>query len=133
MEGIVKESAAENTLEQLKTKLKLKLDSVKTGLRSINSKLLSNIKTKNSKILEENNKYINNLKETSMTFVEHKKKKIKDKEIISHVYFEAIRNIKRTEIFQKNLIDIILDSLNNYNNFINSQLPFYKNVCQQFD
>jgi len=132
MEGIVKESAAENTLEQLKTKLKLKLDSVKTGLRSINSKLLSNIKTKNSKILEENNKYINNLKETSMTFVEHKKKKIKDKEIISHVYFEAIRNIKRTEIFQKNLIDIILDSLNNYNNFINSQLPFYKNVCQQF-
>ena len=132
MEDIVKESAAENTLEQLKAKLKVKLDSVKTGLRSINSKLLSNIKNKNSKITEENTKYLNNLKETSMNFVEHKKKKIKDKEIISHVYFEAIRNIKRTEIFEKNLTDIILDSLNNYNNFIKNQLPFYKNACQQF-
>lgn len=132
MEDIVKESAAENTLEQLKAKLKVKLDAVKTGLRSINSKLLSNIKTKNSKIVEENIKYINNLKETSMNFVEHKKKKIKDKEIISHVYFEAIRNIKRTEIFEKNLTDIILDSLNNYNNFIKNQLPFYKNACKQF-
>ena len=52
MEDIVKESAAENTLEQLKAKLKVKLDSVKTGLRSINSKLLSNIKNNSIHIFE---------------------------------------------------------------------------------
>ena len=43
-----------------------------------------------------------------------------------------MRKIKRYEKFEKNLSDIILDSLSNYNNFINYKLPFYKNATHQF-
>ena len=60
------------------------------------------------------------------------KKKINEKEIRSKVYFNAIRNAKRFERFQKNMNDIILDSVKNYNNFISYELPYYKNSSHLF-
>ena len=120
------------TLEELKIKLKKKLSSVKSELKTLNSKLSNNIATQSSKIKKEYLNYITDIKNKSITYVEIKSKKIKDKEFISSVYFEVMRKIKRYEKFEKNLSDIILDSLSNYNNFINYKLPFYKNATHQF-
>ena len=120
------------TLEELKLKLKKKLSSVKSELKTLNSKLSNNIATQSSKIKKEYLNYITDIKNKSITYVEIKSKKIKDKEFISSVYFEVMRKIKRYEKFEKNLSDIILDSLSNYNNFINYKLPFYKNATHQF-
>ena len=120
------------TLEELKLKLKKKLSSVKSELKTLNSKLSNNITTQSSKIKKEYLNYITDIKNKSITYVEIKSKKIKDKEFISSVYFEVMRKIKRYEKFEKNLSDIILDSLSNYNNFINYKLPFYKNATHQF-
>ena len=120
------------TLEELKLKLKKKLSSVKSELKTLNSKLSNNIAKQSSKIKKEYLNYITDIKNKSITYVEIKSKKIKDKEFISSVYFEVMRKIKRYEKFEKNLSDIILDSLSNYNNFINYKLPFYKNATHQF-
>ena len=120
------------TLEELKLKLKKKLSSVKSELKTLNSKLSNNITTQSSKIKKEYLNYIIDIKNKSITYVQDKSKKIKDKEFISSVYFEVMRKIKRYEKFEKNLSDIILDSLSNYNNFINYKLPFYKNATHQF-
>jgi hypothetical protein len=120
------------TLEELKLKLKKKLSSVKSELKTLNSKLSNNITTQSSKIKKEYLNYITDIKNKSITYVEIKSKKIKDKEFISSVYFEVMRKIKRYEKFEKNLSDIILDSLSNFNNFINYKLPFYKNATHQF-
>ena len=61
-----------------------------------------------------------------------KEKRIKDKEIIGYFYYDAFRNIKRMEQFEKNLGEVIIDSLTNFNNFISMQLPYYKYACHQF-
>ena len=120
------------TLEELKLKIKKKLSSVKSELKTLNSKLSNNITAQSSKIKKEYLNYIIDIKNKSITYVQDKSKKIKDKEFISSVYFEVMRKIKRYEKFEKNLSDIILDSLSNYNNFINYKLPFYKNATHQF-
>ena len=53
-------------------------------------------------------------------------KRIKDKEIIGYFYYDAFRNIKRMEQFEKNLGEVIIDSLTNFNNFtLNFLQHFY--------
>ena len=126
------EKEKDPTLAQLKEKLQKKLKDVEKDLKTLNSKLIKNLSEQNGKIKEQYTKHINNLKDMSISFVRNKEKKIKEKEIISNVYYEAIRNIKRTEKFEKNLSEIIIDSIKYYNNFISNNLPFYKNLSHQY-
>ena len=126
------EKEKDPTLVQLKEKLQKKLKDVEKDLKTLNSKLIKNLSEQNGKIKEQYTKHINNLKDMSISFVRNKEKKIKEKEIISNVYYEAIRNIKRTEKFEKNLSEIIIDSIKYYNNFISNNLPFYKNLSHQY-
>ena len=121
-----------NTLDILKFNLKRKLEEVKSGLKKLNLKLENNINEQNEKIENKFNKYIYNFKDKSIAYVQENEKKINEKEIRSKVYFNAIRNAKRFERFQKNMNDIILDSVKNYNNFISYELPYYKNSSHLF-
>ena len=118
-------------MAQLKIRLQEKLKNVKSGLESLNLKLSKNLDSQSAEIKTKHSNYITDLKNKSISYVQSKNKKIKDKEVINHVYFEAIRQVKRIERFEKNMSDIILDSLKNYNNLITNKLPYYKNSCHQ--
>jgi hypothetical protein len=127
-----KENLTNLSLAQLKIRLQEKLKNVKSGLESLNLKLSKNLDSQSAEIKTKHSNYITDLKNKSISYVQSKNKKIKDKEVINHVYFEAIRQVKRIERFEKNMSDIILDSLKNYNNLITNKLPYYKNSCHQF-
>ena len=132
MDSSEPQNLRQNSLEQLKSKLKKKLENIKSELHSLNTKLSNNIRVEGPKINSECNRHISDLKDKTLNYVKNKEKKIKEKEIISNVYFEAIRNVKRIEKFEKSLSELILDSLTNYNDFISNKLPYYKNSCHKF-
>ena len=127
-----KENLTNLSLAQLKIRLQEKLKNVKSGLESLNLKLSKNLDSQSAEIKTKHSNYITDLKNKSISYVQSKNKKIKDKTVINHVYFEAMRQVKRIERFEKNMSDIILDSLKNYNNLIINKLPYYKNSCHQF-
>ena len=123
-----KEKLKSETLDNLKLKLEKKLEKVKSELKILNFKLENNVNDQSVKIKNKINKYICSLKDKSIAYVKDKEKKIQDKEIMNKIYFNAIRTSKKIERFQKNMNDIIFDSINNYNNFIS----YYKNSCLLF-
>ena len=123
-----KEKLKSETLDNLKLKLEKKLEKVKSELKILNFKLENNVNNQSVKIKNKINKYICSLKDKSIAYVKDKEKKIQDKEIMNKIYFNAIRTSKKIERFQKNMNDIIFDSINNYNNFIS----YYKNSCLLF-
>ena len=118
-----KEKLKYETLDNLKLKLEKKLEKMKSELKILNFRLKSNVDDQSVKIQNKINKYINNLKDKSFAYVQDNEKKIQDKEIMNKIYFNSIKTTKKIERFQKNMNDIILGSLNNYNNFIS----YYKN------
>ena len=126
------ENLKDESLENLKLRLQEKLKKVKSGLKSLNLKLSEKLKSQSEEIKTKHSNYITDLKNKSISYIQSKNKKIKNKEVINHVYFEAIRKVKRIERFEKNMSDIILDSLKNYNNLITNKLPYYKNSSHQF-
>ena len=126
------ENLKDESLENLKLRLQEKLKKVKSGLKSLNLKLSEKLKSQSEEIKTKHSNYIADLKNKSISYIQSKDKKIKNKEVINHVYFEAIRKVKRIERFEKNMSDIILDSLKNYNNLITNKLPYYKNSSHQF-
>jgi len=126
------ENLKDESLENLKLRLQEKLKKVKSGLKSLNFKLSEKLKSQSEEIKTKHSNYIADLKNKSISYIQSKDKKIKNKEVINHVYFEAIRKVKRIERFEKNMSDIILDSLKNYNNLITNKLPYYKNSSHQF-
>ena len=126
------ENLKDESLENLKLRLQEKLKKVKSGLKSLNLKLSEKLKSQSEEIKRKHSNYIADLKNKSISYIQSKDKKIKNKEVINHVYFEAIRKVKRIERFEKNMSDIILDSLKNYNNLITNKLPYYKNSSHQF-
>ena len=126
------ENLKDESLENLKLRLQEKLKKVKSGLKSLNLKLSEKLKSQSEEIKTKHSNFIADLKNKSISYIQSKDKKIKNKEVINHVYFEAIRKVKRIERFEKNMSDIILDSLKNYNNLITNKLPYYKNSSHQF-
>ena len=126
------ENLKDESLENLKLRLQEKLKKVKSGLKSLNLKLSEKLKSQSEEIKTKHSNYIADLKNKSISYIQSKDKKIKNKDVINHVYFEAIRKVKRIERFEKNMSDIILDSLKNYNNLITNKLPYYKNSSHQF-
>ena len=126
------ENLKDESPENLKLRLQEKLKKVKSGLKSLNLKLSEKLKSQSEEIKTKHSNYIADLKNKSISYIQSKDKKIKNKEVINHVYFEAIRKVKRIERFEKNMSDIILDSLKNYNNLITNKLPYYKNSSHQF-
>ena len=126
------ENLKDESLENLKLRLQEKLKKVKSGLKSLNLKLSEKLKSQSEEIKTKHSNYITDLKNKSISYIQSKDKKIKNNEVINHVYFEAIRKVKRIERFEKNMSDIILDSLKNYNNLITNKLPYYKNSSHQF-
>ena len=126
------ENLKDESLENLKLRLQEKLKKVKSGLKSLNLKLSEKLKSQSEEIKTKHSNYITDLKNKSISYIQSKDKKIKNKDVINHVYFEAIRKVKRIERFEKNMSDIILDSLKNYNNLITNKLPYYKNSSHQF-
>ena len=119
-------------LSALKKKLQQKLKDVKSDLSSLNKKLKDTLTNNSTNLRIKYSNYLKNLKENTLDRVKDKEKRIKDKEIIGYFYYDAFRNIKRMEQFEKNLGEVIIDSLTNFNNFISMQLPYYKYACHQF-
>ena len=119
-------------LSALKKKLQQKLKDVKSDLSSLNKKLKDTLTNNSTNLRIKYSNYLTNLKENTLDKVKDKEKRIKDKEIIGYFYYDAFRNIKRMEQFEKNLGEVIIDSLTNFNNFISMQLPYYKYACHQF-
>ncbi len=119
-------------LSALKKKLQQKLKDVKSDLSSLNKKLKDTLTNNSTNLRIKYSNYLKNLRENTLDKVKDKEKRIKDKEIIGYFYYDAFRNIKRMEQFEKNLGEIIIDSLTNFNNFISMQLPYYKYACHQF-
>ena len=119
-------------LSALKKKLQQKLKDVKSDLSSLNKKLKDTLTNNSTNLRRKYSNYLKNLKENTLDRVKDKEKRIKDKEIIGYFYYDAFRNIKRMEQFEKNLGEVIIDSLTNFNNFISMQLPYYKYACHQF-
>ena len=119
-------------LSALKEKLQQKLKDVKSDLSSLNKKLTDTLTNNSADLRIKYGKYLTNLKDKTLSRVQQKEKRIKDKHIIGYFYDDAYRNVKRMEQFEKNLAEIIIDSLNNFNNFISMKLPYYKFACHQF-
>ena len=119
-------------LSALKKKLQQKLKDVKSDLSSLNKKLKDTLTNNSTNLRIKYSNYLTNLRENTLDKVKDKEKRIKDKEIIGYFYYDAFRNIKRMEQFEKNLGEVIIDSLTNFNNFISMQLPYYKYACHQF-
>ena len=119
-------------LSALKKKLQQKLKDVKSDLSSLNKKLKDTLTNNSTNLRIKYSNYLTNLKENTLDRVKDKEKRIKDKDIIGYFYYDAFRNIKRMEQFEKNLGEVIIDSLTNFNNFISMQLPYYKYACHQF-
>ena len=119
-------------LSALKKKLQQKLKDVKSDLSSLNKKLKDTLTNNSTNLRIKYSNYLKNLRENTLDKVKDKEKRIKDKEIIGYFYYDAFRNIKRMEQFEKNLGEVIIDSLTNFNNFISMQLPYYKYACHQF-
>ena len=119
-------------LSALKKKLQQKLKDVKSDLSSLNKKLKDTLTNNSTNLRIKYSNYLKNLRENTLDQVKDKEKRIKDKEIIGYFYYDAFRNIKRMEQFEKNLGEVIIDSLTNFNNFISMQLPYYKYACHQF-
>ena len=119
-------------LSALKKKLQQKLKDVKSDLSSLNKKLKDTLTNNSTNLRIKYSNYLKNLKENTLHRVKDKEKRIKDKDIIGYFYYDAFRNIKRMEQFEKNLGEVIIDSLTNFNNFISMQLPYYKYACHQF-
>ena len=119
-------------LSALKEKLQQKLKDVKSDLSSLNKKLKDTLTNNSTNLRIKYNNYLTNLKKNTLDRVQAKEKRIKDKDIIGYFYYDAFRNIKRMEQFEKNLGEVIIDSLTNFNNFISMQLPYYKYACHQF-
>ena len=119
-------------LSALKKKLQQKLKDVKSDLSSLNKKLKDTLTNNSTNLRIKYSNYLKNLRENTLDKVKDKEKRIKDKDIIGYFYYDAFRNIKRMEQFEKNLGEVIIDSLTNFNNFISMQLPYYKYACHQF-
>ena len=119
-------------LSALKKKLQQKLKDVKYDLSSLNKKLKDTLTNNSTNLRIKYSNYLKNLRENTLDKVKDKEKRIKDKDIIGYFYYDAFRNIKRMEQFEKNLGEVIIDSLTNFNNFISMQLPYYKYACHQF-
>lgn len=132
MEAKPEVSLKQMTLEQLKSEIQKKLKKVKFDFQIANLKLTNSLKDHAPKIQKLHNKYFYDLKDKSISYIKNKETMIKEKEILNKEYFDAIRNVKRVERFEKNMSEIILDSMKNYNNFITNKLPFYKKSCHQF-
>ena len=119
-------------LLELKKKLQQKLQDVKSDLSSLNKKLADTLQNNSTRLSIQYSKYLTDLKDKTISKVQAKEKRIKDKDIIGYFYYDSFRSIKRMEQFEKNLGEIILDSLTNFNNFISIKLPYYKYSCHQF-
>ena len=117
---------------ELKLKLKQKLEQVKSKLSQLNKDLCTNIDSQRKKISLGYDSYIKNLKNESHTYIKEKEKAIKNKDILSYEYSKFINDIKELEKFNKNLSDIIVTSLDNYNNFLLYKLPYYKESASYF-
>ena len=122
-----------NNAEALKKTLLNKLKEVKTKLASLKSKFsIEAVSSKASKMKSESDSYITNLKSKSATFVEEKEKLISNREIISIEFIRFLKKIKEIEKFNQNLGEILINSLANYNKFLLSKLPFYKEYAYHY-
>ena len=118
--------------EQLKSKLLQKMNKIKSSLNDLKLNLSENIQKQSSNIPIEYNKYIDKFKNDSKQYVENKEKNISNKEILNLEYSKFIKKIKDLEKFNKNLSNIILNSLQNYNDFLLEKLPYYKELATKF-
>ena len=118
--------------EQLKSKIREKLQHIKKKLTTLKSDLTNNMETKSSKIAIDYSSFIHKLKDKSQEYIDKKEKKINNKEILSYEYYQFIQKLKELEKFNKNLTDIVMNSIENYNNFLIDKLPYYKGSATKY-
>ena len=122
-----------DTSEELKKKLKKKLENVKSKLEDLKKNLSKKLTNHSSEIPKNYGSFISNLKSKSESFLNFKEQTITNKEVLSDDYSKFIKNLKDLEKFNKYLSDILITSLENYNNFLNNtKLPYYKDSCAHF-
>ena len=122
----------ENIQINMKELLKQKVKKLKSSFGELKNDL---IKSKNQKtnIKENYDKYIKDYKSKFISCLENEEKKnYINKSIHSFEYWNLINNIKDIEKFTKNLGDIVLNSLDNYNLFLMNTIPYYKQSASKF-
>ena len=118
--------------KNMKELLRQKVKRLKSSLGDLKYDL---IKSKNQKtsIKENYDTYIKDYKNKFISCIDNEEKKIyNNKSIHSFEYWKLINNIKDIEKFTKNLGDIVLNSLDNYNLFLMNTIPYYKQSTSKF-
>ena len=118
--------------EQLKLKLLEKMKKIKINLDELKINLSNNIKGKNSQISLEFKKYIENFKTESNKYLNDKEQNVSNKEALNLEYSNFIKRIIDLEILNKNLSNILGNSLQNYNDFLLQKLPYYKELATYY-
>ena len=127
------EKSENESSEQLKLKLLEKLKEIKMNLDELK---INNIQDKNNlskmSTISEYKKYIDNFKTHSEKYLNDKEKNISDKETCNLEYSNFMKRIIDLEILNKNMSNILLNSLQNYNDFLLQKLPYYKELATKY-
>ena len=121
-----------DSAEELKSKLVKKLKNVIANLDKLKIDLTKNMKEKSSTISLDYKKYLENFKDNSEHYIKDKEKTITDKELLNSEYEKFVKKIQNLEQFNKNLSNILLNSIQNYNDFFLDKRPFYKDLASKF-
>ena len=121
---------------QLKIQLQQKLKDVQSILGKLKSQLSINLSKQNENIIKSNKSFVEKFKNKYNDCLKNNKE-IKEKEKQSEMLFninnmKMIKKIKEIEIFNKNLNDTIICSMENYNSFLLDKLPYYKESSSYF-
>ena len=116
---------------QLKEKLLNKLKDFKTKLNELKSNISDNLSKQETKINKSKENFIKFYEKDYNNLIKDKKEKT-NKNVHCYEYWKIINNIKELKTFTNNLTDIVINSIENYNNFLSNKLPYYKRTARNF-
>ena len=133
MENEINEKEKTN---QLKIQLQQKLKNVQSILGKLKSQLSNNLSKQNENIQKSNKSFVEKFKNKYNDCLKNNVE-LKTKEQQSEMYLNTqnmklIKKLKDIEIFNKNLSDTIIYSMENYNSFLLDKLPYYKESSSYF-
>ncbi len=117
--------------EELKKALLEKLKKAKSNIKAYKNELNSN---NNIEELRDNYKYFINLYYNNyINFIGNRKTNNgSNKDILDLEYFKIIKILNNLQAFTLNMENVVLNSIDNYNIFLSSQLPYYKDLGKKF-
>jgi len=117
--------------EELKKALLEKIKKAKSNIKAYKNELNSN---NNIEELRDNYKYFINLYYNNyINFIGNRKTNNgSNKDILDLEYFKIIKILNNLQAFTLNMENVVLNSIDNYNIFLSSQLPYYKDLGKKF-